>query len=61
MSVRTVLEGTIFHGEPMLGASGDEIVSEGLLDATQGGMSAEEALRRAAARLQARASQGDGS
>ncbi len=61
VSVRTALEGTVFHGAPMLGASGDEIVSEGLLDATQGGMSAEEALRRAAARLQARASQGDGS
>ncbi len=57
-SVRTALGGTILHGAPMLGASGDEIVSEGLLDATQGGMSAEEALRRAAARLQARAAQG---
>lgn len=48
-----ILGNTTVHGAPMLGASGDEIVTEAILDATQGQMSAEEALRRGAARLQA--------
>ena len=48
-----ILDNTTVHGAPMLGASGDEIVNEAILDATQGQMLAEEALRRAAARLQA--------
>jgi hypothetical protein len=47
-----VLRRTYVHGAPQLGPGGDEIVLEALRDATETGMSAEEALRRGAARLE---------
>ncbi len=46
------LRRTEIHGAPDLGPGGDEVVLEALQDATETGMSAEEALRRAAARLE---------
>jgi hypothetical protein len=50
---RAAWESTELHVAPDLGAAGDEIVLGALLDATQGPMTAEEALRRGAARLRA--------
>lgn len=47
-----VLRRTDVHGAPELGPGGDEIVLEALRDTTETGMSAEEALRRGAARLE---------
>lgn len=46
------LRRTEIHGAPDLGPGGDEVVLEALKDATETGMSAEEALRRGAARLE---------
>jgi hypothetical protein len=53
VSGRAAWESTELHATPDLGAAGDEIVMGALLDATQGPMTAEEALRRGAARLRA--------
>ena len=53
VSGRAAWDSTELHAAPDLGAAGDEIVLGALLDATQGPMTAEEALRRAAARLRA--------
>ncbi len=52
-SGRDAWASTELHAAPDLGAAGDEIVLGALLDATQGPMTAEEALRRGAARLRA--------
>jgi hypothetical protein len=46
---------TQFHAPPDLGEGGDEIVLGAILDATQGSMDAEEALRRAEARVRRKA------
>ena len=46
---------TRFHAPPDLGEDGDEIVFGAILDATQGPMDAEEALRRAEARTRRKA------
>ena len=46
---------TQFHAPPDLGEGGDEVVLGAILDATQGSMDAEEALRRAEARVRRRA------
>jgi hypothetical protein len=51
---RAAWESTELYATPELGAAGDEIVMGALLDATQGPMTAEEALRRGAARLRAK-------
>jgi hypothetical protein len=42
---------TVFHGSPDLGPAGDEVVLGAILDAVQGPVTAEAALRRAEARL----------
>ena len=42
---------TRFYPAPRLGDQGEEIVTGAILDATQGPMTAEEALRRAQARI----------
>jgi|WetSurMetagenome_2_1015567.scaffolds.fasta_scaffold50826_2 hypothetical protein len=47
-----VLRRSEVHRAPSLGPGGDEVVLEALRDATETGMSAEEALRRGAARLE---------
>jgi hypothetical protein len=47
-----VLRRSEIHGAPDLGPGGDEVVLEALRDVTETGMSAEEALRRGAARLE---------
>jgi hypothetical protein len=56
-SGRAAWENTGLHAAPDLGGAGDEIVMGALLDATQGPMTAEEALRRGAARLHAQGGQ----
>jgi len=54
---RTALERTELYPAPDLEEGGDEIVLGAILDATQGPMAPEEALRRGAARLRAREGQ----
>lgn len=51
-NIARALSLTHLHSSPHLGQYGDEVVMEAILDACQGGLSPEEALRRAAARLQ---------
>ena len=56
-SGRVAWASTELQAAPDLGAAGDEIVLGALLDATQGPMTAEESLRRGAARLRAQGGQ----
>jgi hypothetical protein len=56
-SGRAAWASTELQAAPDLGAAGDEIVLGALLDATQGPMTAEESLRRGAARLRAQRGQ----
>lgn len=51
---RNALERTDLHPSPDFGEGGDEVVLGAILDATQGPMAPEEALRRGAARLRAK-------
>lgn len=56
-AARTAWEKTELQAAPDLGGAGDEIVLGAILDATQGPMTPEEALRRGAARLSAQGGQ----
>jgi hypothetical protein len=53
--ISKAMAGTVFHPPPDLGVGGDEVVLGAILDAAQGPVDAEEALRRAEARIHRRA------
>ena len=53
--ISSAFSATVFHPPPDLGEGGDEVVMGAILDAAQGPVDAEEALRRAEARIKRRA------